>query len=86
MDFLLRRKRGLWGELHTLHKLLLVSAERAIVLRGWQGNSAASQDFQYPSLAIEVKTTAAKQPQTVRISSERQLDTMALASCTCTSL
>ncbi len=71
-------QRGLWGELHALLKFLRVSTKQANVIRGWQGNSAASQDFQYPSLAIEVKTTAAKQPQTVRISSERQLDTIGI--------
>ena len=34
----------------------------------------ADQDFQFSGGAVEVKTTAAKQPQSVRITSERQLD------------
>jgi hypothetical protein len=41
---------------------------------GWKGPQGAHQDFQYPGAWIEVKTTLAKQPQTVRITSERQLD------------
>jgi hypothetical protein len=41
---------------------------------GWKGPDGAHQDFQFPAAWIEVKTTLAKQPQTVRIASERQLD------------
>ncbi len=41
---------------------------------GWKGPDGAHQDFQFARAWIEVKTTLAKQPQSVRIASERQLD------------
>jgi Putative PD-(D/E)XK family member, (DUF4420) len=40
----------------------------------WKGTQKAHQDFQLPAGAVEIKTTLAKQPQVVRITSERQLD------------
>jgi hypothetical protein len=66
-------QRGLWGELHCLHTRLLPALGGAAVT-GWKGPQGAHQDFQFPRAWIEVKTTLAKQPQTVRITSERQLD------------
>lgn len=66
-------QRGLWGELHFLHTRLLPALGGAAVV-GWKGPTGAHQDFQFPGAWIEVKTTLAKQPQTVRITSERQLD------------
>ncbi len=66
-------QRGLWGELHFLHAVLLPSLGGAAAT-GWKGPGAAHQDFQFPGAWIEVKTTLAKQPQAVRITSERQLD------------
>lgn len=66
-------QRGLWGELHFLHTRMLPALGGAAVV-GWKGPTGAHQDFQFPSAWIEVKTTLAKQPQTVRIASERQLD------------
>lgn len=67
-------QRGLWGELHALssHLIPAIPATEAII--GWKASSAAHQDFQFNSLAIEIKTTTAKQPQSIRITSERQLD------------
>jgi hypothetical protein len=66
-------RRGLWGELHLLLEVLLpVLGE--VTASGWKGPHAAHQDFQFPGAWIEVKTTVAKQPQAVRITSERQLD------------
>jgi len=66
-------QRGLWGELHFLLSVLLPTLGGAAAT-GWKGPSAAHQDFQFPGAWIEVKTTLAKQPQAVRITSERQLD------------
>ena len=45
-----------------------------MAVAGWKGGERAHQDFQFPTGAVEVKTTLAKQPQVVRITSERQLD------------
>jgi hypothetical protein len=67
-------QRGLWGELHVLHTHLLPALGAAATVRGWKASAAAHQDFQFSGGAVEVKTTAAKQPQSVRITSERQLD------------
>lgn len=66
-------RRGLWGELHLLLEVI-VPALGGAAAGGWKGPHAAHQDFQFPSAWIEVKTTLAKLPQVVRITSERQLD------------
>ena len=67
-------QRGLWGELHVLRTHLLPALGPAATVSGWKASAAAHQDFQFSGGAVEVKTTAAKQPQSVRITSERQLD------------
>jgi len=72
-------QRGLWGELHFLREHLLPTLGAAAV-NNWKGGERAHQDFQFESSAVEVKTTLAKQPQVVRITSERQLDDSAWAS------
>jgi hypothetical protein len=66
-------QRGLWGELHFLRAHLL-SGLGAEAVAGWKGGEKAHQDFQFETGAAEVKTTLAKRPQVVRITSERQLD------------
>ena len=66
-------QRGLWGELYFLREHLLPTLGVAAV-NGWKGGERAHQDFQFESSAVEVKTTLAKQPQVVRVTSERQLD------------
>jgi hypothetical protein len=66
-------QRGLWGELHFLREQLL-PALGVNSINAWKGGERAHQDFQFESGAVEVKTTLAKQPQIVRITSERQLD------------
>lgn len=66
-------QRGLWGELHLLRSRLLPLLGGAAV-GGWKGPDGAHQDFQFSGAWVEVKTTLAKQPQAVRIASERQLD------------
>jgi len=68
------QQRGLYGELHTLRAHLLPALGAVAAVSGWRAPTAAHQDFQFPSGAVEVKTTTAKQPQAVRITSERQLD------------
>lgn len=67
-------QRGLWGELHCLRESLSVGLGVEMAVQGWKGGQKAHQDFQFPSGALEVKTTTAKQPQAIRITSERQLD------------
>lgn len=65
---------GLYGELllfgdHVLPALMQVEAVEA-----WTGPVGANQDFQLPEVAIEAKASTAKRPRSIRIASERQLD------------
>lgn len=64
----------MWGELQVLRTHLIPALGAAGAVAAWKAGSAAHQDFQCAAGALEVKTTAAKQPQAVRIASERQLD------------
>ena len=66
-------QRGLWGELHFLHYVLLPKLGQ-VAINGWKGPDKAHQDFQFQKVWVEVKTTVASQPQAIMISSERQLD------------
>ena len=68
------RQRGLYGELYTLREHLLSRFGAEAAIAAWRAPRRTHQDFQLASGAVEVKTTTAKQPQSVRITSERQLD------------
>lgn len=67
-------QRGLYGELRFLRDYLIpaIGIERAVP--AWTGPRKAQQDFQISGIAIEVKTSTAKQHQIVLIASEQQLD------------
>ena len=66
-------QRGLWGELKFLRDQVLPrSSENGVF--AWTGARRTPHDFQFPDCAVEVKTSSAKQLQTLRISNERQLD------------
>jgi hypothetical protein len=67
-------QRGLFGELYVLGYLLAPALGADAAVEGWKGFAGTNQDFQFGSGAIEVKTTAAIVPDSVRIASERQLD------------
>jgi hypothetical protein len=73
------RQRGLFGELYFLRRLLTGLVPALPAVEAWVGPSAAPQDFGFGETAVEVKTSMAKQHQVLRIASERQLDTTALA-------
>jgi hypothetical protein len=68
------QQRGLYGELHTLKSHLLPALNTGPSVKGWRAPKATHQDFQFATGSVEVKTSVAKQPQAVRITSERQLD------------
>jgi hypothetical protein len=68
------RQRGLFAELWLLRHYLLHAVGPAMAIQGWTGPAHASHDFQLGACAIEVKGTAAKQHQVLRVASERQLD------------
>lgn len=73
------RQRGLFAEL-WLARDLLDDLDQAGVVQAWTGPDHASHDFQFGPCAVEVKGTAAKQHQVLRIVSERQLDDTGIAS------
>ena len=68
------RQKGLYGELYFLERHLLPSVPSTFAVTSWTGPIRDVQDFSLGSVAVEVKTTAGKQHQRVRIASERQLD------------
>jgi hypothetical protein len=76
----LAERRGLFGELRVLQLAVQAGVPPSTTLRAWVGPLDAHQDFQHPSLAIEVKATSTKQPQAIKISSERQLDSTGVPS------
>ncbi|MGY5120548.1 PD-(D/E)XK motif protein [Streptomyces sp. 900105755] len=67
-------RRGLYGELHFLREHLLDNLPPLSAVEAWTGPEGTNQDFQLPACAVEVKSTVAKNPVTLRIASERQLD------------
>lgn len=73
------RQRGLFGELFVLEEAVQEMNPSDAVM-GWVGPNGAPQDFAFGGSAIEVKTSAGKNPQRIRISSERQLDDSLLTS------
>ncbi|SCL53604.1 Putative PD-(D/E)XK family member [Micromonospora citrea] len=67
-------RRGLFGELVVLRDHLLPALSPAEAISAWRGPTGANQDFQLPGSAIEVKTGAGRNPGSIVIASERQLD------------
>jgi Putative PD-(D/E)XK family member, (DUF4420) len=67
-------RRGLTGELIILGRLLDTGGSAVRTVTSWTGPYSKHQDFQADKAAIEVKTTVTKQPQSLIIASERELD------------
>ena len=68
-------QRGLYGELYFLRKhLLSIPDHFAAEISGWTGPKNRQHDFQFGDVAVEVKTSSAKQHQKLHIASEQQLD------------
>lgn len=68
-------QKGLFGELYFLKQYLEYNRNYLFCIESWTGPTAAARDFQYGDWAIEVKSTTASNPQKIKISNERQLDT-----------
>lgn len=69
------RQTGLYGELFVLQSILapVVGVNKAV--DAWTGPTGELQDFQLDGgVAIETKTLSVSRPQSLKISSERQLD------------
>ena len=71
------RRAGLYGELHVMRQHLL-PIDKEVAVMTWVGPEGAFQDFQASRWAVEVKTSRTKEPVSVRISGERQLDDLGL--------
>lgn len=67
-------QRGLYAELWLMRHHLLATLGPVASVLAWTGPSRTAHDFELGRTAIEVKSTLAKQHQTLRIVSERQLD------------
>lgn len=69
------QQQGLFGELHFLEKFFSCrNVASNDVLHTWVGVDADLRDFQGINWAVEVKTSATNNPQSVKINGERQLD------------
>lgn len=65
-------QEGLYGELLVLKKLMFSFGEEAVAY--WSGADRETHDFYLGGSAVEVKTTASKSNEKIRISSEHQLN------------
>jgi len=66
--------RGLFAELHFLEYLLDEMLPEKEALEAWQGPEGSHQDFLFGNTAVEIKALSGKERNTVRISSEDQLE------------
>lgn len=67
-------QQGLYGELCFLGRYAMPRLGVRAALCSWKGPIGSSQDFQTPSVSVEVKAASGKQHQKLTISNERQLD------------
>lgn len=72
------RRRGLYGELTVMRRLLALGLAPLRAVVGWTGPTQTNQDFQVGGGALEVKVTTGRR-RSVVIASERQLDSVGLA-------
>ena len=75
----LAAQRGLYGELRFLHDYLIPGVGAVQAVTAWTGPRKTQQDYQISGIALEVKTSTAKQHQKVPVASEQQLDDTGLA-------
>lgn len=66
--------RGLFGELRFLQYLYSTHYDVSTALDSWVGPEGAHQDFQIEDVAVEVKSLSGRERNSVRISSEDQLE------------
>ena len=68
--------RGLFGELIFLRQLLDHARTEHDALASWEGPESTQQDFIFDNTALEVKTLSGRERNSVRISSEDQLESL----------
>lgn len=69
--------RGLWAELQYLRALYVGRLTPVAAIDAWTGADMLQQDFIFGNMAVEVKSLSGRHRNTVRISSEDQLATVA---------
>lgn len=69
-----RLQRGLYAELWTIREILIGSVGPSEAVAAWTGPDDAPRDFETAGIGIEVKSSAANEPQVVPVNGERQLD------------
>lgn len=67
-----KMQQGLYGELLVLKKLIHSFGQEAVTF--WSGAEKETHDFYVNGSAVEVKTTASKSSEKIKISSEHQLN------------
>lgn len=68
--------RGLFGELQFLRFLYQRRLDEKAAVEAWVGPEGGHQDFIFGNTAVEIKSVSGKERNTVRISSEDQLETL----------
>ena len=69
---------GLFAELRCLKTHLIPKMDTRAAVQGWRGPFGEPQDFRFRAVAIEVKASASRNPQSFRVSNLDQLDAGAL--------
>lgn len=67
--------RGLFGELTFLRQVIERTTEQE-ALAAWEGPESVQQDFILSNMAVEVKTLSGRERNSIRISSEDQLESL----------
>lgn len=68
------RLTGLYGELYILQYFSTSGVDVGKAIKAWTGSKKTSQDYEFGSVAVEVKSTAAVDASKVNITNSRQLD------------
>lgn len=68
--------RGLFAELHFLRSLYQEHLAESVSLNAWCGPDDVHQDFIFGNTAVEVKSLSGRERNSVRISSEDQLEAL----------
>jgi len=68
--------RGLFSELRFLQQVLNEMGSELDALEAWQGPETSHQDYIFSDTAVEVKSLSGRERNTVKISSEDQLESL----------
>lgn len=68
--------RGLFAELTFLRQIMAEKSDELLAVSAWTGADRVQQDFVFAGCAVEVKSLSGTDRNTIRISSEDQLDSI----------